>query len=371
MYRRQHRVWNHGRVTTVLLLGVMMCGLSAGRSDAAEPIDIGSRLELFVDDFLIDRMKDLELELHHPTFQNVAVKLDKPWEGNIGCYITVFKDKDKFRMYYRGANWYPKTKKAGPQRVCYAESTDGKTWTKPQLGIIEVAGSKANNLIWEGDGSHNFTPFKDPNPDCKPDEKYKAVATVKGGLGAFKSKDGIHWSRLTDKPIITKGAFDSQNLAFYDTIRKEYRDYHRMGRKGVRDIMTCTSKDFRAWTDPVFLDYGDAKPEHLYTNAIRPYYRAPHIFMGFPKRFRPKRRKSHHHYPGVSDGVFMTSRDGLHFHRWQSAFLRPGLQESRWENRNNMIAWGMLETASDIVGKPNEITPALHISEAYAVGGRA
>ncbi len=335
-------------------------------ASAAKPIQIGSRLELFVDHFLIDQMKGTALQLNRPTAKNVAIAFDKPWEGNVCAYVTVFKDGDKCRAYYRGMNYDPKAKKSGAEKVCYAESADGITWTKPELNLFEYEGSKANNIVWQDGGCHNFAPFKDPNPACAPDGRYKALGGIKGGLAAFKSADGIHWSYVQKTPVITKGAFDSQNLAFWDTVRGRYVDFHRGFQKGVRDIMTCTSKDFVHWTDPKWLDYGDAKPEHLYTNAITAYYRAPHIFMGFPKRFRPSRRKSGHQHSGVSDGVFMTSRDGLHFHRWQEAFVRPGLQDSRWENRNNMTSWGILETRSDIPGTPNELS--IYTTEGYYVG---
>ncbi len=342
-----------------------MAPAARGAADG-QAIDVGSRRELFVDDFLIERLDGTELQLHHPAFKEAAIAFDKPWEGNTCCYVTVFKDGDKFRAYYRGSNWDPKTEKGGSQKVCYAESTDGKRWTKPALNLFEYKGSKANNIVWSDGGCHNFVPFKDPNPDCKPDARYKALGGIKGGLAAFKSPDGIHWEYIQSAPVITYGDFDSQNLAFFDTVRKRYVEFHRKGRNGYRDIMTCTSEDFVHWTKPKFLDYGKAKTEHLYTNAITAYPRAPHIFMGFPKRFRPKRRKSNHHHSGVSDGVFMTSRDGVHFHRWQEAFIRPGLQHARWENRNNMTAWGILETMSDIPGTPNELS--VYTTEGYYVG---
>jgi hypothetical protein len=120
-----------------------------------------------------------------------------------------------------------------------------------------------------------------------------------------------------------------------------------------------------SWTKPEWLDYGDVPAEHLYTNAVTPYFRAPHILVGFPKRFVPDRKVSSHKLPGVSDGVFMSSRDGLHWKRWQEAFLRPGLQKERWVNRNNMIAWGLLQTASYFPGAPDEIS--FYSSEGYYV----
>ena len=51
--------------------------------------------------------------------------------------------------------------------------------------------------------------------------------------------------------------------------------------------------------------------------------------------------------PTITDAVFMTSRDGLHFRRWSEAFLRPGPRQSgSWVYGDNMIFWGLVETAS-------------------------
>jgi hypothetical protein len=341
---------------------------------SAATLDLGTRLEPLVDDYLIESASgNVALALHAPTPREVALVHDQPWEGNVCCYDTVFQDGDRYRMYYRGAHFDLKTrKKAHPEVVCYAESRDGVHWTKPDLGLVEFRGSKQNNIIWSGPGTHNFAPFKDANPACKPAERYKALATRddKAGTGLlpFVSADGIHWSPMQAKPVITKGAFDSQNIAFWDSTRNRYVEFHRGSHEGVRDIMTSTSTDFLHWSDPVWLDYPGAAKEHLYTNAITPYFRAPHIFFGFPKRFMEGRIavKLFESSDGVSDGLFMTSRDGVTFHRWGEAFIRPGLQPERWVNRNNMTAWGIVATKSDLPGVPDEIS--LYSTEHYYQG---
>ena len=355
-----------------LLLGTLPAMVARGGEAKpavapAAPIHIGARLEPLVDEFLIDKTDGVALTLHKPQPREVAIVHDKPWEGNVCCYHTVLTDGEKFRMYYRGAHYDEATKKSThPELVCYAESTDGIVWTKPELGLVEFDGSKQNNIIWDGIGTHNFAPFKDPNPDCKPDAKFKALGSGKGGLYPFKSPDGVHWTMMSDKPVITDGAFDSQNLAFFDVIRGRYVDFHRDFQKGVRDIKTSTSSDFLNWSETAWLDYLGAPPEHLYTNQVTPYSRAPHIFMGFPKRFRPGRRPVANRNPGVSDGVFMTSRDGVRFKRWGEALIRPGLQPERWVNRNNMTAWGILETKSALPGTPNELS--IYSTEGYYRG---
>ena len=351
-------------------LVVFLCVGVACVATAAEPgaLDVESERQLFVDRYLFGDVSGVELRLHHPRPREVVLVCDEPWEGNTSGYFTVFRDGELYRLYYRGSSHNIETGKGSPQVTCYAESRDGIHWEKPDLGLCEFKGSTENNIVWTGQGTHNFTPFKDTNPQCKPRARYKALGRMGGrrGLLAFRSKDGLHWELIQEEPVITKGAFDSQNLAFWDSQAGLYRAYFRDFHKGVRAIKTCTSEDFVNWTEPKWLDFGDAPREHLYTNAVKPYFRAPQILMGFPMRFMPSRNKLNHPVNGVSDGIFMTSRDGLHWHRWLEAFLRPGMQRERWGSRNNMPAWGMVTTEAKRVDAPVEIS--MYASENYYSG---
>jgi hypothetical protein len=212
-------------------------------------------------------------------------------------------------------------------------------------------------------GSHDFAPFKDPNPNADPNAQYKAIARGDGGLYAFQSTNGIHWVKMADHPVITEGKFDSQNLAFWDQDRGCYVDFHRgLNAQRIRDIMTCTSTDFLSWTKPTFVTHTNAPTEHLYTNQIIPYYRAPHIYVGFPMRFVPNRTVYDIAKGGISDGVFMTSRDGQTFYRWREALIRPGLLNENWICRSNMIAWGILETHSPV---PDQAELSIYSTERY------
>ncbi len=312
-------------------------------------VQIDDRLELFVDDFLLDGTAgNLVRRLHHPTARNIVLELDKPWEGPFCGYVAVVVGpaEDEVRLYYRGWNDLGK-----PAVTCCAVSRDrGKTFERPDLGIYEFAGDRHNNIVYMGAGTHNFTPFLDTNPAAPPEARFKALAGAgpKGSLVPFCSADGFRWTRVQEAPVITDGAFDSQNLAFWDSSRGEYVSYFRDFRDGVRDIKRCTSKDFIHWTKPEWLDYGDTRREHLYTNAIVPYFRAPHIFLGFPCRFVPGRKKiMKHKENGINDGVLMSSRDGRHWQRWLTAFLRPGVDPFRWTDRSNYIAWGLAPSGPD------------------------
>jgi hypothetical protein len=111
----------------------LVCGapqLGSAVEPKLESIDIGSRRELFVDDFVIDKLQGARQRLHHPTPREVAIVHDRPWEGNTCFYHTVFRDGDLYRMYYRGSQHTP-GKGSTHQVVCYAESEDGIRWTKP------------------------------------------------------------------------------------------------------------------------------------------------------------------------------------------------------------------------------------------------
>ncbi len=315
----------------------------------AQPIQIGSRLELFVDDYLIEDITGgAELRQHEPAPREVVLFTDKPWEGNTSLYYTVFQDGPRYRMYYRGSQRY-----ATPYHevTCYAESGDGIHWIRPELGLFEFNGSKQNNIVLTGLGTHNFTPFLDTNPDCAPEAKYKAVGrglrTPDGQIGnvfklyAFKSPDAIHWSLISDDPVFTKGRFDSQNVAFWDAVRGCYVLYFRDMRDGFRDIKTSTSDDFLNWSDPVWLDYYGAPRDHLYTNAIQRYDRAPHLLIGFPTRIFPEHLFPHR--PDQTEPTFMTSWDGRTFRRWPGAVIPVDATEGRTGNRSNYISWGLLK----------------------------
>ena len=364
---------------------------------AAEPTDLGARRELFVDSAFIERLEGrAELKLHPPTPREVAITFDEPWEGNASGYPTVFQDGELYRMYYRGHRYIidnPPLRQAQAEMVCYAESRDGIHWDKPNLGLFDWpatkdnSGSKANNIVWRGGPeTHNFAPFKDTNPACPPDQRYKAIGgtVTSKGLLTFKSTDGIHWSKLSDGPVVTKGAFDSHNTAFWDPDRRRYAMYVRYFSEGefqgLRSIGMSHSTDFTKWSEPVGLTYPNSPAQQMYTNQIAPYYRAPHVLLGFPTRYVARPLTNHVKTldpvplrtqlvladrrvgTDLTDGVFMSSRDGLTFHRWDEAFLRPGFQgEGRWIYGDNYQSYGLFETKAELPGLPNEIS--LHFNE--------
>ena len=326
--------------------------------------NIGSRLELFVDDLLIDKMDGARLQLNEPQFQGIVMEWDQPWEGNSsGPYHAVIRDGEVIRLYYRGSDWVEETQMQSHHPfLCLAESHDGIEWERPKLGLIEFQGSKENNIV----SKDWLDPFLDENPAAPESERYKASAgEMDYGFYGYISPDGVNWRRVQDEPFLTADeGYDWTQTAFWDDERKEYAAYLRgwgkLGggkvknikltppRKRWRAIRYTKSKDYRHWSDPVMaeIDPPLSPQEQFYTSTISPYYRAPHLLLGFPMRHLPGRHKNPaHNHGGLSDVAFISSRDGHRFERLPEAFIRPGPDIRNWVQRSNYPARGILETA--------------------------
>ena len=350
---------------------------SSAADSAPDPIQIGSRLELFVDDFLVERMEGIERKLHTPAR---LARPKSPLPDRFYC--TILKDDELFRAYWRDKDPdYPGSKEyfaenpeevakyaeatgMKPERITagdyfaghpgtvvrYAESGDGHEWNFPKLGLVEVAGTKENNVILKDMPPFlsNFTPFIDTNPEAPKAERYKALGGHPGyfdkrgqpgrGLHAFVSADGLRWKRMGEAipfPEGTTHAFDSQNVSFWSEAEQQYVAYFRTYKTPwgmLPSITRATSPDFFNWSKPDLVP-PNRKGERLYTSQTHPYFRAPHIYIALPTRYFKER-------DSITDIAFMTTRAGTkHYDRpFPGSFIRPGLDANRWGNRSNYLA---------------------------------
>jgi hypothetical protein len=335
-------------------------GANAGEPQPSDVIDIGSRRELLVDHYLIGRLQGVRLKLHEPRTAGVAVKYDGPADERFSFYTTVLKDGETYRIYYRGHPGSDWTKSV----TCYAESRDGKTWIKPELGLVEVNGTRKNNAVLpEGEA---FSAFLDGRPGVTRDERFKANLNARGGLMGYVSGDGIHW-RPVQKELLIRSSlpnhFDSQNVMFWSEAEQCYLVYARHMVGGRRATARATSRDFLHWSGFTLMTYSDTRSttpsQHLYTNQTQPYFRAPHIYISLPGRFQAGRRVLTDEqarlvaaHPGgggaddVADGAFLTSRAGStrYDFTFRESFVRPGVGYSNWTSRNNYPACGVVPT---------------------------
>ncbi len=368
-------------------------------------INIGNRREFFWDNTLIDTKRTrTQTKLHHMEKRECVIKFDEKWGGD-GCnYISVIQDGDIYRMYVNVHKTpvCPDYEQGGPSFELYLESNDGINWEKPALGIYKKEGYEGNNVMFTyedgkpttniGDG---FRVMIDPRPECLPEEKYKALADTDGKLHLFVSGDGKYFNHVRQLDI--KGVFDSVNTLMYDPRIKKfrcfYRDYHPTPNPMVgywyRDIRVTESEDLINWSEGKILNYDSHVDWQLYTNAISVYYRGDHTMVGFPARLvsreknewspnydqlcgRELRRDRYdnqvkRYAMDVTDCLFMTSRDGFEWKRYNDAFLRPGPESGRnWCYGDCYISAGLVETKSEYEGCDNEIS--MYVAENRWIG---
>ena len=322
------------------------------KNPSTAPAAIGTDRQLFVDGYWIAANTGVRRQLHAPEKREIVLSPEKPWEMGGLSYLSAFVDEGKIRGWYRAD---PKSRDSDHNSItCYAESSDGINWRKPTLEQIEFAGSTHNNIVWVEPGI-NFAPFRDANPAAIPAEQYKAIIRDQSAILALASPDGIRWHLMRSQPILTEGPFDSLNRPFWDTWRNEYVVYTRgvagQGQgdffDGVRWIRRATSADFLNWSPLESIDCGDTPFEHFYTNSCIQYQRAPGTYLMFPSRFVHERvpDPAWTYDTGVSDIVFMSSRDGLNFDRsFMEAFIRPGLDFGNWHDRGIYFEVGIVHT---------------------------
>ncbi len=337
-------------------------------------VDIGSRRELLVDEELIETSRDVRLQLQRPERRETAITLDAPWEDCVAFPDSVVPWDGGWRLYYRAGilDW---AREEDTYVAAVATSTDGLTFARPELPGCAFAGSDRNNILQIGGFPRVPPPFVDTNPACLPTQRLKGIAGRALQAYAMVSADGLRWSLLSDQPLALPGHFDTVNTAFWDRVAGLYRCYTRSwhdrdtgrvlsgwdfgGAVGIRAIQHATSTDFVHWSAPQQLEYADGdRATQLYTNAIVPCPGAEHVYLGFPNRYVPDRRiDPKHEYEGANDALFMSSRDGVRWHRWLDAWVTPGLDPLNWTERNNYPVWGIATTS------PTEWS--LYVSEHY------
>ncbi len=380
-------------------IGLMSFGLivglagAVGQAEEAAVRDIGSRRELFVDHYLIDRLEGTRLELCKPKPAETVLKCDRPWEGINSLGEHVIKTGQTYRM-----NYLARTKAQDVYCCCLAESSDGIHWTKPNLGLVEVAGSRENNVLGVRLRKNHVITVRDPNPGfgfidtragVPPSERYKAITVTSGPDEKWKegphryictdpfkhvwvwvSADRLKWKLLHDEPVLTVGrlynSFDGGKVCFWSESEQLYICYFRymdcgLGKGPYRLVARTTSPDLQHWSKPVkmkFGDYGLVPPEQLYFTTTKPYFRAPHIYVALAPRLMYKRRVLTDEQcvalgisPGewlandCSDTVLMTSRGGAPFDRtFMGASVRPGIGSANCTSRTNFPVYGVVQT---------------------------
>ncbi len=229
----------------------------------------------------------------------------KPWEARLdNVYPSVIYDQEDglFKCWYksflrdRDSNSTPLAERpqvpytggGREEGVLYAESTDGIDWRKPELGLIEFAGSRSNNIVLSraAHGIHAGGVLKDPRePD--PARRYKFIhlnARARRMASCF-SADGLTWSQPVRWP--DHGAVgDTHNNAIrlpgsgrYVCITRGWSDG---AYRGLRTVLRSESDDFLRWSPPVEILRGADAHDQIYSMPITAY---GDLFIGLPAVF--------------------------------------------------------------------------------------
>lgn len=371
---------------------------------AQSPVLISGR-EVLWDDYLTQECT-AEKILHAPWYKSPVITLDKPWEGDGCTYFNVLFDSvsGKWFMYYTALEMFKPDGKFTPAadiHACVLVSSDGVNWERPSVGVVEFQGSTENNIIVGVENMpgltsvDNFYVMMDTNPSPAVPQRFKAVMRYDSvgsdgkkehRLASLVSEDGLHFRLLGT--VTSEGYFDTLNTIMWHPSSGRYvcfiRSFHQKGtfkeyegkeKDGslnlfVRDIRVLFSEDFIHWTSPEHLTYDSPNDYALYTNAVSVYPYAPQMLVGFPTRYvereqwsdnfeqlcgRGKRLERMEYEKrfglAVTDCIFMCSRDGLSWHRYDEAFLRPGPEyPTNWVYGSCYPCVGMVEAPSEIPG---------------------
>lgn len=336
-------------------------------------IDVGDERQLLFDDFFIAmgsrpdqypfriRWVNAPVEKHGaPIFEGEA-----PWEAS-SAWVSVMRDGGRYRMWYNSGH-----RDHRGLLVSYAESEDGLHFERKKLGLIELGGSKDNNIVFAG-GLNGVSPemgnvFIDP--DAPEDERYKMIYTDWEGQHVFEqpfthnvgmlrgaaSPDGLHWQRYYDNFI---GKYcDSQNAACWDPDLGRFVAYHRtIGRHGDletgdlkvdaerrgRAVGRLESRDFRNWESTgvaLQADFHDGLNVDVYNSAYSRYPDAAHAHFLFPSFYC--------HYEGTFQVKVCTSRDNRTWFRPTRETFIPLGERGAFDSFIISVAPGFVPVGND------------------------
>lgn len=196
------------RIVSLVLMG---CALTAR---AADYLDETKTTTVFAfDNVSIPYSQNLRLEMRKPTRHPANPVLPRGAPGTadalgVQFYGSIIKENGKYRLWYVAYDDDKENKVASERwRAAYAESIDGVTWTKPNLGLVKYKGNKNNNLLPMGGGPWGFVNIKVLKDEADPDpsRRYKMTSHVYfryqsrlGTLLPFVSADGYTWKPVKE-----------------------------------------------------------------------------------------------------------------------------------------------------------------------------
>ena len=255
------------------------------------PVNMGR--QLFVDSFLIEETTLVPV-YHKPNFYagNPVLEPTEKWEETTegAPYASPFSDgiwyddqTGKFRMWYLAGAGTIHKQSNQTFYTCYAESEDGKHWTKPTLDLVPGTNivdtcNRDAATVWldrmEKDPAKRWKFF---NVERRPlDSRWSCILKY--------SADGIHWS----EGVAQSGDLYDRTSAFYNPFTGKW----------ALSMRYSTPVSYRS---RAYLEHSD--PEMLVSLAHRMRRDVPDKFVHF--WFTPDDKELRHpKYPEVEPGIY-------------------------------------------------------------------
>lgn len=208
--------------------------------DYAIPFQRGVRLSLNSYGKSVDRMS------------NIVVGLGEkgaPDDSAVTAYGTIRRVGEELWMWYCAQSTQDET---WNERVCFAKSGDGRNWEKPNLGLVEFAGNKNNNIVnlpVEGQTQACVVYYDPDDSDSARRFKMSFESTqYRQQMAAAFSPDGLNWTLHPDNPIgpwLEQAGGTKFNGVYY--INGQGSGHWAAG-NGARQLCTHISYDFNRWT---------------------------------------------------------------------------------------------------------------------------
>lgn len=314
---------------------------------------MGSGKHLFIDLALIEKAENVRLVVNKPFKTGErCISAEYPWEGHrIGAYNTVMEDEGVYKM------WYDAIDNRGNRWLCYATSEDGVLWEKPMMSLVPYGEFKETNIVFPP-RPVPFEPgcvFRDENPDCARDERYKMVCSYapekgKRGVYVFASPDGLNWKTLSEEPAFRPS--DTGNICFWDRRIGRYVSYVRVWAP-MRKVGRCEFTDITDWgREETVFSYDELDPPDMdfYTSAAIKYPYAEDVYLMFPSAY--------YHYPdppvgkyrndGPLDVRFAVSRDGRVWSRIDRTPFIPLGVEGDFDDSAIYMVTGLIKRGDEI-----------------------
>lgn len=366
---------------------------------------------LFVDDhdvlYRAGTRRVLEKPARHA--KNPLITEDRPWEMAIG-WTSVHRDKatGRYQLWYQAYAGKRARLKTHECVVCYAESADGITFSKPALGLFEFNDEKDTNIVLIGSGLYGDRYCNSVIVDVREADaakRYKMLyydwaKNAEGGLVAglhlALSPDGVRWTKHSQAPLYTTffGAkkvqppFAGENPyvestaadgrvkrllkqpvsmsdaadPLYDPKRKIWAIYGKAwipgpdGGLGWKHGMgRVESKDLLHWSKPQIVCFPDEKDGGLEFHTSPVFFRHD--------RFFSLNQILNRAGGGVMDIELMLSRDGI---EWERPF-----RDDLWLKRSpgGQFDSGCMLTNADMIVEGREMRFYFGAYSSGAIGG--